>query len=362
MKILYLTNIPSPYYVDFFNELGKKSELTVLFELKHAKDRNQSWKSYNLINFNGIFLKSIRTRVDAGLSISVVKYLLFKKWDRIVINNFSTPTGVLSILILKFFRINYVLESFGGFPKTGKGLKEKFKKFIISHSSQYLSAAKITDEYFKLYGANANRIYRYKFSSLYKNEILGKVTSFAEKKDLKLKLGLRDRRIALYVGQFISIKNIYWLIKEWNTFNNSFDLVLIGEGIEKQKYIKFIEENKIQNVFILDFMSKHTLKEYYQAADLYVHPTLGDDWGLVINEALSNGIPAITTPYCIAGDELVIQGFNGYITLPNIDFIDTIQNLSNNHNILNGLSINALKSVKDYHIENMAKDIFSAIK
>lgn len=32
MKILWLTNIPSPYRVKFFNELGKKCELTVLFE------------------------------------------------------------------------------------------------------------------------------------------------------------------------------------------------------------------------------------------------------------------------------------------------------------------------------------------
>ena len=31
MKLLFLTNIPSPYRVDFFSELGKSCDLTVLF-------------------------------------------------------------------------------------------------------------------------------------------------------------------------------------------------------------------------------------------------------------------------------------------------------------------------------------------
>lgn len=43
MKVLFLTNIPSPYRADFFQELGKRCELTVLYELDKAKDRNENW-------------------------------------------------------------------------------------------------------------------------------------------------------------------------------------------------------------------------------------------------------------------------------------------------------------------------------
>ena len=58
MKILWLTNIPSPYRVDFFNELGKLCELTVLFEKKAASDRDDSWKNFEAKNFTPVFLKT----------------------------------------------------------------------------------------------------------------------------------------------------------------------------------------------------------------------------------------------------------------------------------------------------------------
>ena len=66
MKILYLTNIPSPYRVDYFNELGKYCDLTVLFEIQSSTERDKSWKSYKAENFKGIVMGGIRTRFDAA--------------------------------------------------------------------------------------------------------------------------------------------------------------------------------------------------------------------------------------------------------------------------------------------------------
>ena len=40
MKVCYLTNIPSPYRVDYFNELGKYCELTVFFEKRRSNEIN----------------------------------------------------------------------------------------------------------------------------------------------------------------------------------------------------------------------------------------------------------------------------------------------------------------------------------
>ena len=45
MKVLFMANIPSPYRVDFFNELGKYCDLTVTFEGRTATDRDEKWRA-----------------------------------------------------------------------------------------------------------------------------------------------------------------------------------------------------------------------------------------------------------------------------------------------------------------------------
>ena len=74
MKILYLKNLAAPYRVDFFNELSKYCDLTVLFERKRADDRDDGWYSNNY-KFKGIFLNSKNIGNESSLSFEVLKYL-----------------------------------------------------------------------------------------------------------------------------------------------------------------------------------------------------------------------------------------------------------------------------------------------
>ena len=64
MKVLFITNVPSPYRVEFFKELGKHCDLTVLFEKSTSDERDASWKNYSFAGFNGIILKSINLRIN----------------------------------------------------------------------------------------------------------------------------------------------------------------------------------------------------------------------------------------------------------------------------------------------------------
>jgi putative colanic acid biosynthesis glycosyltransferase len=72
MKVLFLTNIPSPYRVEFFNELGKQCELTVLYELKQAKDRDAKWNAYEAKHF----------REKYGLQDKYILLGVANVWDR----------------------------------------------------------------------------------------------------------------------------------------------------------------------------------------------------------------------------------------------------------------------------------------
>ncbi len=358
MKVLFLTNIPSPYRVDFFNELGKYCELTVLYERKKAD--NREWISNKNNHFKAVFLKGIKKGNDTALCFEVIKYLK-EHYDHIIIGGYSTPTGMLAIFYLRLIRKKYILSCDGGFiRKCEKKINYKIKRFFISKADCYLSTGEICSEYLEYYGAKKDKIHYYPFTSLYKKDILTHALSKEEKEFLKNKLNITEKKIVICVGQMIYRKGIDILLKAANNVSKNIVFYIIG-GKPTDEYKKIIDELELENIKFFNFMEKDLLFEFYQAADLFILPTREDIWGLVINEAMANGLPIITTHSCVAGKELVKQ--NGVL----IESED-IESLSNSINkiiyndiLLEEYSNKSLEIIKNYTIEKMAQKIYKII-
>lgn len=353
MRVLFLTNIPSPYRVDFFNELGKYCDLTVLFERKEASDRDTRWISEEDNNYKAIYLKGKNIRNDASISMEVLKYLNKDKFDIFVIGGYSTPTGMLAIQILKLKKIPFILNSDGGFIKQDKKIIYNIKKHFISSANWWLSTGKMTNKYLEHYGAKKENIFIYPFTSIKESEIIKKTLTKGQKLQLREELKLDGENIIISVGQFIHRKGYDLLIKEWSKLDEKYKLLLIGSGNDKEKFINIIEEKKLRNIEILDFKTKNELRKYYLAADLFILPTREDIWGLVVNEAMACGLPVITTDKCIAGIELVSNGKNGHII--KLDEIEHIQKYIEEIKKLD-FKCESIDIIKRYTIENMSKE------
>ncbi|MGC9796911.1 glycosyltransferase family 4 protein [Fervidobacterium riparium] len=112
------------------------------------------------------------------------------------------------------------------------------------------------------------------------------------------------------------------------------------------------------HIHFIEFKTKEELKKYYIASDIFVLPTREDIWGLVINEAMANALPIITTNKCIAGLELVKNGENGFIChVDNAEEIaEKISLILNNQELFNNMSKNNILKIKEYTIEKMAQE------
>ena len=62
-------------------------------------------------------------------------------------------------------------------------------------------------------------------------------------------------------------------------------------------------------------LPRSELAAHYASADLLVFPTLGDGFGLVIQEAMCSATPVLTTP-CGGGPECITEGVEGWIVAP----------------------------------------------
>ena len=353
MRVLFMTNIPSPYRVDFFNALGEKCDLTVLFENETAKSRDAAWRADDVINFNPVFLKGIRTGDAEALCPNVVHYLNRNKFDLFVVGMYSSPTGMLAIEWMRMNKIPFVLSTDGGIRKPESELKHKFKAHFIGSATAWLSTGAVTNKYLEYYGADLSKTTIYPFTSVRRKDVLTTCIDKKEKEKIKRKLGITESKAILSVGQFIHRKGYDLLLNAIRSCDPDVGVYIVG-GKATKEYLALKNRYNLGNVHFVDFMSKNELAEYYKSADVFVLPTREDIWGLVINEAMAYGLPVVTTDKCVAGIEMIRENRNGAIVQS-----ENIIELSKaiNHVLQNSdwMSREALKTAETYTIENMAK-------
>lgn len=349
-KVLFLVNIPSPYRVEFFEELGKLCELTVLYEKGEAEDRE--WEYAEKTSYSSVFLKGIKTGLDNALCFGVLKYLN-KKYDVIVVGGYSTPTGMLAIKYLNINKIPFYLNCDGGIVKEEKKLNYIIKKHFIGSATYWLSSGKETNKYLVHYGAIESRIFNYPFTSVRQADILEKNLSKEERQALKEELGIKEEKIVISVGQFIRRKGFDTLIRASDKLKENVGVYIIG-GTPTKEYMELLNECQNKNIHFVAFCNPSTLRRYYRIADCMAFPTREDIWGLVINEALSNRLPIVSSDKCVAASEIL--GDAGYI-VPSDDVEAlhvAINKVIEDEQAQREMAEKAYKRIQEYTIENMA--------
>ena len=353
MKLLFLTNVPSPYRVDFFNAVGQQCELTVLYPKESSSERDRKWTAEAAKTFRQVYLKGSSTAVDKAFCPGVIRWL-HSGWDAIVICGNTSPTEMLAIEWCRLRRLPYCIEADGAFAKSGRGLKERLKTHFIGGAGLYLSTCQQLDQYFCRYGADGERIVRYHFSSLRASDILAEPVTEAEKTALRQQLDIREKQMLLSVGQFIPRKGFDVLLEAVNGMDKNIGIYIVG-GKPTEEYLRYARENDLTNVHFVGFQTRDELKTYYMAADAFVLPTREDIWGLVVNEAMAYGLPVVTTDRCNAGLELLTSGENGYV-VPVEDSHALAGAIAAMLENSRALGANALETIRAYTVEAMAGD------
>ncbi len=103
----------------------------------------------------------------------------------------------------------------------------------------------------------------------------------------------------LYVGNAYPHKNLERLVLVFKQLvQNGFDkqLVLVGKNdYFYQRLKKFIQNNKVKQVVITDYIDDVDLEKLYRKAEAFVFPSLYEGFGLPPLEALIYGLPVISS-------------------------------------------------------------------
>jgi len=145
---------------------------------------------------------------------------------------------------------------------------------------------------------------------------LGVISDPEKQSGIRKKYSLQEAFI-LFVGSILPKRNVRTLVKAYKLFRDrgEFDHKLILVGSTDTDEYRFVMEEVTQlglddEIIFLGYVPDEELRLLYNAASLYIYPSLSEGIGLTVLEAMACGTPVITSNTSslpeVAGDAAIL--------------------------------------------------------
>ncbi len=311
-RVVFITNIPSPYRVDFFVYLQKHYqdyEFHVIFS--GAGMENRKWHVELNALKNAEFLQSktliFRKRYDdryVFIPIGVERALREANPDIVVAMEYN-PTILRAVRYCGKKKIPFVSWTDGtAHSERSIGrIQRMSRKYIIKRAAAFVASSTASRDNQLAYGADEKRC----FLSYLTVDI---------RKYLMVKESYHSRNL-IYVGSLIQRKGLDLLFPALAQTSDDIHLIIVGEGPEKPFLLEQAQKLGIlERLEFKGFAEGEALRALYASADAFILPTREDCYGLVLLEAMCASLPVIASKYADGAKDLIEEGANGLIVDP----------------------------------------------
>jgi glycosyltransferase involved in cell wall biosynthesis len=284
-------------------------------------------------------------------------------YDCIYINSFfSFKYAILPLFI--FRRSKIILAPRGELMKGALYLK-KIKKSLYLFFFYYILKFKIFNIYKFHFTSHDELSDFYLLSYNYSNYILlENISDISDLNNYKQKEIININILKfVFISRLSPKKNLHTLIEILSKFNKDNWILNIYGAFEDDNYKNYIfslvqKYNLINKIFFNNSVSNFEVLNYFYLNDLFIFPTLGENFGFVIQESLLSNTKVVTSHYT-PWDSL--EKFNlGW----NVDFNDKnsvlhlLNIIYNDRNILSFSSTN----LNNYYSYKFRKDFLTEYK
>lgn len=334
LRIAYIARSFLDYRVPVFDELNRMTNgnLHVIYSKEVTPERVQR-KITEVLGKQGIGLegeKRIGPKVVSGFANTTfritwqsgaVAALKRIKPDVVVGDGFFQWTS-FALLYKLLHRVPLVIcyERTFQTEMGAQWYRKTYRKFVLSFVDAMTCNGRLSKEYVQSIGMNINKITTgHMVADTNKlNELAGEVK---EDQQLELRQSWGNPRVVfISVGQLIKRKGYHQLLKGWSQFSGAYDgtsaLVIVGSGPEKDTLKQMTRDLNLSSVYFVGEVDYDDIALYYASADVFIMPTLEDNWSLVVPEAMACGLPIICSIYNGCWPELVHEGRNGWVFDP----------------------------------------------
>ena len=299
MKAFVLTDIPSPYQVELFNEIAAQKTLDLSVAYVRRSDPSRLWQpaqaEFESCSIDDAFSRATQLAAEADVAV------------------FNYYNNQLAARLIQWWAATAKPWCFWGErpglrkPKLAGELFRKWKLKLLRRSHAPIWGV----------GEFALQQYKHEFGNhrSYKNvPYYSDLDRFA-----RASVG-RDRdsrrRVFLFCGSLSLRKGVDLVARAFLGLAREVPEVrlrIVGDG-ELRDSLRRMLEPVSEQVEFTGFTSWDRLPVVYSDADVLCVPSRYDGWGLVVPEGLAAGLPVIASDRMGAALDLIVNGVNGWLT------------------------------------------------
>ncbi len=245
-------------------------------------------------------------------------------------------------------------------------------RFVYRHADAVVASGEHVKSYLVSEGVGAEHIFSCDEAT--DNELYNQPVAAERVAALRRQLAVHgDDKIILFIGRIEEEKGLPYLIDAFAGLRRR-DAVLVIAGKGNADYEQMLKQ-RVQQLGINDrvrfpgFVPNHQTPDYYASAWVYVLPSITtaafkEPWGLVINEAFNQGVPAIVSDSVgAAAGGMLKDGSEGLVVrerdVPALEH--ALQRVLDDEAFRQRLGETARRTIQEWNIERMLRGFQNAI-
>lgn len=180
------------------------------------------------------------------------------------------------------------------------------------------------------------------------------------REEARVKIGIPGN-IIISIGRLVPWKGFRMLVKimpQLLAINSFFRLIIVGDGPERRPLETMIKNLRLEKkVILVGGKNQSEVATFLAASDFFILNTGYEGFSHQILEALSAGVPVITTN--VGGNpEIIKQGENGFMIKYNDEFnlIEAIKTIWQSEELKNNFIEAGKKTVVEFNVEKMVRE------
>jgi glycosyltransferase involved in cell wall biosynthesis len=319
IRAALLTNIPAPYRLAFFKELGTRCDLKVFFDSRSEPNRQWSVPAdpgFAHAYLRGFVIARMRRRPDGipndrrywQIRYEIVP-ALFKFRPEVVVSSEFGPRSMQAAAYCAAGGVPLIIWSEGTPHSEGwqGAIRRRIRRALVKRARGFWSNGIESSRLLQSYGAAGENVQEGMIgvSTLHLAQAVRR--RLPDRDAIRAELGVAGT-VFLFSGQLVprkGVKEFLAALAPLAARGREFSVIFLGEGEQRATVEQWARDHGEFRVLVLGFLQPEHLPRVYAAADVFVMPTLDDNWSLVALEAAVAGLPQIFSRYNGATHDLL---------------------------------------------------------